>query len=71
MLIDFNAKWFQAYCRAVLEDDREMAQIYIEDALGVIAEARRGQPGDVQREAMDAATRYLTRIKELELRQSA
>ena len=66
MLIDFKAKWFQTYARAVLEDDREMAQIYIENALAAIAAARIGQLEDTEREAMDTAIRYLTLLKEVE-----
>lgn len=71
MLIDFNSEWFQSYCRARLEDDPEIAGIYIEDALAAINQARTTPPaGDGERQAMDAAIRYLRLRKEVELRRA-
>lgn len=67
MLIDFNSKWFQTYCRAVLEGDPEIAQIYIDEALSAISQAGAGQVSDAERQAMQAASRYLSLIKSVEL----
>jgi hypothetical protein len=46
--VDLHSKWFQAYRRAVLENDREIAQIYIEDALTSIREVRTAQVADTE-----------------------
>jgi hypothetical protein len=62
--INFNSKWFQSYCRAVLESDSRLAAIYIQDALIVINE-RLSEP-DVhqdERDAIHIATRYLNLIE--------
>jgi hypothetical protein len=62
--INFNSKWFQSYCRAVLESDSGLANIYIQDALVVINE--RLSELDVhedERDAIDIATRYLNLIE--------
>jgi len=32
MLLDFKAKWFQSYCRAVMESEPDLARGYIRDA---------------------------------------
>jgi hypothetical protein len=62
--INFNSKWFQSYCRAVLENDSRLANIYIRDALMVINE--RLNEADVhedERDAIGIATRYLNLIE--------
>src|SRR5215470_12394650 len=72
MFIDFKSKWFQAYCRALLESDREQAQVYIEEALARIDE--RSRASELQRDELDAmgvATRYLNLMGNPESRDSA
>lgn len=60
MFIDLQSKWFQAYCRALLEADREQAQVYVEDALERIDERlRRVDVSEEEREAISTASRYL------------
>jgi hypothetical protein len=49
----------------------EIAQIYITDALSTIDESSAGPVTDVEREATDVATRYLTLIRDLGLRKAA
>ena len=72
MFIDFKSKWFQAYCRALLESDREQAQVYIEEALARIDERSRAL--ELQKDELDAmgvATRFLNLMGDTEFRVSA
>jgi len=72
MFIDFKSKWFQAYCRALLESDREQAEVYIEEALARIDE--RSRASELRRDELDAmglATRYLNLMGNPESRDSA
>ncbi|HEY7351522.1 MAG TPA: hypothetical protein VH596_02030 [Terriglobales bacterium] len=72
MLIDFESVWFKSYCRAVLDDEPETTRGYITDALQSI-NARLAAPGlsDEEREAMEAAQRYLLLIRNTDLRQAS
>ena len=68
MLLDFKSKWFQSYCRAVMESEPDAARIYIRDAFIAINE--RLHAPDVtasEREALFVATRYLSLILRVEL----
>ena len=68
MLLDFKSKWFQSYCRAVMESEPDVARIYIRDAFIEINE--RLHSSDVtasEREALSVATRYLSLILKVEL----
>jgi hypothetical protein len=68
MLLDFKAKWFQSYCRAVMESEPDLARGYIRDAFIEINE-RLHEPtlSDSERQALFAATRYLSLILKVEL----
>jgi hypothetical protein len=68
MLVDFKSKWFQSYCRAVMEDQPDEARIYIQDAFIEINQ-RLHTPGlaDSEREALLVAMRYLSLILRVEL----
>jgi len=72
VFLDLNSKWFQAYCRALLEPDHEQAQFYIQDALVRIDE-RLNFPdlGTEERDAIKIATRYLTLMEDEELRRAS
>ena len=62
--IDFNSKWFQSYCRAVLESDSGLANIHIQDTLVVINERlREVDVHEDERDAIDVATRYSNLIE--------
>jgi hypothetical protein len=68
MLLDFKSKWFQSYCRAVMESEPDAARIYIRDAFIDIND--RLHSPDVtasEREALSVATRYLALILRVEL----
>ena len=68
MLLDFKSKWFQSYCRAVMESEPDTARVYIRDAFIEINE--RLHASDVtasEREALSVATRYLSLILRVEL----
>ena len=72
MFIDLNSKWFQAYCRALLETDQEQTQIYIQDALEKINQ-RLVLP-DVspdERDAIGIASRYLKLMETEEFRRAS
>jgi hypothetical protein len=68
MFLDFNSKWFQSYCRAVMEDQPDVGRNYIRDAFIEINQ-RLHTPGlgDSEREALFVATRYLNLILRTEL----
>ncbi len=72
MFVNFSAPWFQSYCKAVLESDPVLTQVYAKDAAVAIKEAL-GQPNldEEERDAMFIATRYLNRISEAQLQKSA
>lgn len=72
MLVNFDSKWFQSYCRAVLESDPYVARTYIRDTRLNIEE-RLHTPGvpDLERDAMQAALRYVNIINEIELREAS
>lgn len=72
MLLDFKARWFQAYCRAVMEEEPEVARGYIRDAFIEINQRLRAPDlNDAEREALAVASRYLGLIARLELAESA
>jgi len=67
MLLDFKARWFQAYCRAVMEDESEAAHRYIRDAFIEINQRLRAPDlNDSEREALSVASRYLSLIARVE-----
>lgn len=72
MFVNFDSKWFQSYCNAVLESDPRIARAYIDDTR-VNIEKRLHAPGvpDLERDAMQAALRYLNLINEIELRKAS
>jgi hypothetical protein len=70
--VNFNSKWFQSYCRAVLESDPRMARVYIKEALTNMN--RRLQERDLQsdeREAITVAARYLNAIDRSQVSKAA
>ena len=68
MLLDFKSKWFQSYCRAVMESEPDAARIYIRDAFIAINERLHAPDVTVsEREALFVATRYLSLILRVEL----
>jgi hypothetical protein len=68
MLLDFKSKWFQSYCRAVMESDPDEARIYIRDAFIEISDRLRSPDvTEYEREALLVATRYLNLILRVEL----
>jgi len=72
MLLDFKSKWFKSYCRAVMESEPDLARGYIRDAFIEINE-RLHEPQllDSERQALFAATRYLSLILKVELAKAA
>jgi hypothetical protein len=68
MLLDLNSRWFQAYCRAVMEDEPNIARAYIEDASMQI-DKRLCAPdiSQSEREALTVASHYLDLIRKVEL----
>lgn len=72
MFIDLKSKWFQCYCRALLETDPEQAQVYIADALDRIDERMHcPEIASEERQAIVIATRYLQMMAGDELRHAA
>jgi hypothetical protein len=72
MFVDFESKWFQCYCEAVLESEPGVARVYAQNALACIDERLRAfDVSAEEREAMDMAVRYLDKIRDLELRHVA
>lgn len=68
MLLDFKAKWFRSYSRAVMESEPELARGYIRDAFIEINERLHvPELTDSERQALFAATRYLSLILKVEL----
>jgi hypothetical protein len=66
--VNFKSKWFQSYCRAVLESDPGLAHLYIKEALTNMNQ--RSQESDLQSEERDAiavAIRYLKSIDHQEV----
>jgi hypothetical protein len=63
MPVNFQSKWFQSYCRAILEIEPTKARLYIRDAFIEINE-RRGSPAlnQAEREALSIAMRNLNQI---------
>lgn len=72
MLWDYKSQWFQAYCHAVLEGDPETLRNSIRDAFIAINERLRAPDlSETEREAICAATSYLTLILKVELAKTA
>ena len=68
MLLDLKSKWFQAYCRAVMEGEPEVARVYVRDALIEINDRmRKPDLSESEREALSVASRYLGLIARVEL----
>ena len=68
MLLDFKSKWFQSYCRAVMESEPAAARMYIRDAFIEINERLHAPDLTAsEREALSVATRYLSLIIRVEL----
>jgi hypothetical protein len=64
MFTDFDAEWFQAFRKAVLENEPDLACWYAEEALGIISERFRAPDvSEAEREAMSGAIRSLNVIK--------
>jgi len=68
MLLELNSKWFQAYCRAVMENEPDIARGYVEDAYLQI-DQRLCAPdiSQSEREALTVASHYLDLICKIEL----
>jgi hypothetical protein len=72
MLLDFQARGFQAYCRAVMEDESEAAHGYLHDALLEIDQRMRAPDlSDAEREALSVASKYLNLMVKTEMAESA
>lgn len=72
MLLDFQARWFQAYCRAVMEDEPEAAHRYFHDAVIEINQRMRAPNlSDAEREALSVASKYLNLMLKTEMAESA
>jgi hypothetical protein len=64
MFTNFEAEWFQAFRRAVLESEPDLAYSYAEDALTIIGERLRDpDTGEAERQAMNGAIRSLNLIR--------
>ena len=72
MFVNFSAPWFQSYCKAVLESDPVLAQVYAKDAAVAITQAL-GKPNldEEEHDAMYIATRHLNLIREAQLQKTA
>jgi hypothetical protein len=65
MFVNFKSRWFQAYCRALFEDDPIVARLCVQDAL--LAIQNRTFERDVsvdERDALSVAARYLAVIQD-------
>lgn len=72
MLLDFKARWFQAYCRAIMEDEPEAAHRYLHDAAIEINHRMRAPDlSDAEREALSVASKYLNLMLQAEMAESA
>jgi hypothetical protein len=66
--VNYNSKWFHSYCRALLEEDPNMARVYVREAQATMA--RRLRDSDVdedERCAISLASRYLNTIAETDI----
>ena len=72
MLLDFQARWFQAYCHAIMEDEPEAAHRFLHEAVIEIEQRMRTPDlGDAEREALSVASRYLNLMLKAEMAESA
>lgn len=71
MYVDYDAKWFQLYRSALLENDPGLAKENVESAMAAIAERMAEKPGSAEQEALTVAQHYLNLLKTVELRFAA
>ena len=65
MFVNFNSRWFQAYCQALFEDDPVVASLRVQDAVRAIqARTFERDVGVDEREALNVAARYLTVVQD-------
>jgi len=70
MFVEFDQQWFQAYCRAVVADDREAIRKQFPQANRAIRKTLRSAGlSKADREALCEALRYVDLTKRLELKQ--
>lgn len=70
--VPLNSKWFQSYSRALLEDDPNVANIYVNRALDIINETlKQPQLENSEREAILVTVRYLRLIEHQELKKAS
>ena len=72
LLVDFESVWFKSYCKAILDDGAETARVNVTDALQTIT-VRQAAPdlSDEEREAIEAAQRYLLMMQHTDLRKAS
>ena len=69
MFVEFDPRWFQAYCRAVVADDREAIRKQFRQANSAIRKALRStELSKADRKALCEALRYLDLTKTLKLK---
>jgi hypothetical protein len=71
MQVNYDARWFQLYRNALLEDDPSTAKRNVDSAMAAIAERLSEQVGSAEREALTVAQHYLDLLKSVELRFAA
>ena len=68
MFWNYKARWFQSYCRAVMEAEPSTARNYIRDAFIEINQRLQAPDlADSERQALFIASRYLSLILQVEL----
>ena len=72
MLLDFQARWFQSYCRAIMEDEPNAAHRYLHEAAVEIDQRMRAPDlSDAEREALSVASKNLNLMLKAEMAESA
>lgn len=65
--IRLNSKWFRSYSRALLEDDPNVARVYVKNALDVINETlKQSDLESDERKAISSAVHFLQLIEHQE-----